>query len=295
MKSFVLTIFISTLMFSCGAKKTHESEAKSEEIELKGIEIDSLKAQLARRKEALEAEKNNHHESKLELGSLFDRYLSKSLFSLIFNDSSQFILNSNSIIKFILFQDLRIDKYNISSALFDSNVIRKEEIDLTKFEVTEKWQLLHYAWSTADRSTQSLSSLITERDKRFVYSLFENNTYYQDSGLDAMVKALIIVHEEFAQNKEGLQEIHDILYGDDDDHSKVFEIIHNELVTPQVGSILKDENFSNYDEYSEYENRINYVYRFWGRRYHEGNMGFVYKLLRELDENVSVYPITEGA
>lgn len=313
MRLFLLIIIASTLLFSLFIIKNQKIKSKNHQVEEQNLKIASLNAEIESITAKIEMEKENHIQTSLKLKdlseSLEDQYVDKKLINLFIDGLAQFLINKEEIIKHIIFNDLQLQSKDISSALFFSEVTWKNLEDYPEefltVEIYDKSHVIQYIWSIVDRGPDNLASLITESDKKFIYSLLKSSftmdddteaySIYQNCGMDAMVKGLIVVYHEFQEDEEKLLEVYDLVYSDDLylDGNGIDELIVGKLATPQVKLILSDARYKYHYTTSELRNRLMYVYRFWARRHHEGNIEFVYNLLKELDENVSYYPISD--
>jgi len=284
MKSHLLLFICFSIIVSCTGEKEREIAERDQKIASLNADIEQLKTKN-------ETEQRNHSEAILRLNSLSEsvdkQYVSKNLLESFLDKTFQFVLNKESIVRYLLFEELRIKEVDLSSALWESSVTYKDERNLKEYPIVEKSDLLNYIWSNIDRSPESIKILISEKEKLFIYSLFEDNNLYNASGMESMVKGLLLAYEEFEYDESALEELHTLLYSDEDQYEEIYELAEERLPTSEMRDILSDDNYTSYESYSDITNRMAYVYKFWARRYHEGNMEVVYELIQEFHHNVS--------
>lgn len=173
--------------------------------------------------------------------------------------------------------------YLLNGKAFLSNLVDGEYLvykeSYSDLPVFEEFKNL---WNNIDRSSISLEKLYTDNDKRFIYLLFAHNDYYKKTGMQCMVEGLLRAYEEMHENEELLENIYHIA-ADDEDDTDIWNYLETEIATKEMRSILSDENYANDGDFN---NRIFYVYTFWARRYNEGNMDFVYKIMKDFHQNV---------
>lgn len=285
MKKLVF-LALSIILISCNKDQGKEAELLKEKItELENrLKItDSIKTKLHDRVHFLEYNFANIHDTDIE--SWLDIEPKIEL-----EDSLSFLYNKE-IFQYA-FDMLNPKEYNIQRGFSNTTLFSSEFIDHIEeegFTPGLSWgkrpvqqleyyiNLLIYNFS---RSADILEDFFKAENKRDVYLLFGNNTLYRDTGIQAMVIAMVEAHQEL-EDKESL--LSDFYRNADNAGFDYF----NNIASNKVKELLSDENYSNYDNsWSDLDRRVFYVYSFWARRNHEENSEIVYKLLKELHENL---------
>lgn len=281
MKKVIFFFLLITIVLSCNSKKTEE-------------EISSLEKQLVALKKKYNSKSDfdynfclNKNRS-LELGIKNNLSRREKRLSFLLKEDSWLAINGEKFLDFLL-KEIDIKNYDLERALSNSHIMYPFGEGEDGFAVHYESNFASYMIYRIDRSPESLESFFTPEVKETAYALLRHNNLYKDSGSYAMVKAMILAYNAFEYDKEPLSRIYKIA-SESYMHDDSIDAIISDIAPAAVIDALKDENYSNYSNASEYstiKRRLTNIYAFWARRHYEGNLDFTYTLLKELHRNVA--------
>ncbi|WP_438710351.1 hypothetical protein ACSTS3_15160 [Aquimarina muelleri] len=281
-------LFYFLLLFSGACTDNNYIEECKERLKEKNTEINVLKAKNA------------------QLIVKLDEAPQKSLNRVkIYEDLERYM---NSIKE--LSSDIVIDNKQIFQSLFD-NLIQEssgieDDINLIAFRNNFHLQdightdsryfnldFLDYLREKFNRNPETIRKLFSQENKEFIYSLFENNDYYQKTGLEELLETLILTYRELENNDELFHEVYEIANIDKDSISQLdYMNRFQEIISNEVKIQLKTEK-NIYDTYTDgskvlyIPSRSRWVYTFWIRRKMEKNDEIIIKLLEEFKLNLN--------
>lgn len=275
MKNLILLLLVMLSAISC------KDEPAVDESLLKKHELleANYKAEV-RKKDSLKATLNSFIDAKKNKELLNNElFVKKEDLKEYLGNDQHFLANRKTFINSI-FQDQHLNEWNFERALSNSLDFYIYDDFMKEPEFLEKYNFFNYIHNNVDRSQENLKLLISPV-KDYVFSLFKNNSIYEDSGLKSIVNTLILIREDYALSDTDLEEIYNKCANED--YSDTVEFIKNRFSNDDISkSLKKDGKFSAYeDRYTDYDSRLFYVYSFWARRHHEGNADYVYELLKE--------------
>lgn len=159
----------------------------------------------------------------------------------------------------------------------------------TRYGNTMRNFCFSFLWQTLDRNADNIRDFLSTDDKDYICSLFENNDVYFKSGLYDMAKGLLLAYKQLISDPDLLEEMHSVLFdGSDTGKLILFDLtsdVHNwSFVDEEMLEVLESSGF----EESRWGSKVMYMYSFWTRRYHEGNMDVVYDLIKEFHGRLSM-------
>ncbi|MGG6229173.1 hypothetical protein [Tenacibaculum sp. SDUM215027] len=270
-------IIINALaMFFCSCNLDQEKNEKLEK------ELISYKKQYALLKDQY---KNIVKQNDSINNIVTQKFIDREYLDFFVNNTYKYSLNKRNLVTFV-FNKIGLNKNDVLGELWNNGLFSFYNFE-NNAEITSKSDFFTYLWFKIDRSPEFITSFLSNEDKKYIYTLFENNSFYKDSGLEAMVKGLLISYEQVENNPELLQKIYKLAKDEKEYVGDTVDFIEGELDIFDVSSVLDDINYSTYPNESKRINRIGYVYKFWARRYEEDNKEAVYNLLKELHSNLS--------
>lgn len=216
-----------------------------------------------------------------------DNFLNATIFRSFLKPQMSFITNSESLIETI-FEDEFIDEPCFSYYFYNGNTMYHEGSLTVE---GNDYSYIDYLWNKYDRSEESIKAYFTKQKMNFIYSLFNSNNAFTDSGLIDLTDALLLAYEETSENESVLNELYLKLVEDDDGTAK-YAIIRN-IRSEKMSLLLNNRKYCN--NYTVEEDIEAFrVYSFWARRHHENNKEIVYKLLKDFYKNVHVNKSNEN-
>lgn len=275
----VFTLLVFVTLFSCNSKSESELVTKvkleyEEKLQKEKKKNDSL---IAVNKELF----YSNNDLRVELDN---EYVSRTYLDSFIGEEMRFIFNKEETFKYLFnYADLgRISAFRSYNKPIWGGGTTYNRDNYKNRNIRSKEEYLQYIVGIFDRSPENISRFFDERSMKMIYSLFENNHYYESSGLELKVLLLIQVYEDI-ENKNSditLNEIYSIYSNHDYDKRQV---IIDQFTESQLELLRKYKNYD--DEELGYE--LLPAFSFWGRRNSEGNTNVVYDLLKDFHQNVS--------
>lgn len=291
MKNYYLYIFtVLLLCYSCKNESTKKIIELENQLNIQEKINDSLKNINLKEEKINDSLKNINLKVTQVADSIrsIDHYLDKKSVAYFLDSNYQIILNKNKVVKYVL-DRLQLQKQDIERATTNGWLWKTNYFNTNP--VVNKDDFLNFLYSKFDRSPENIKNFFTSDILQPVYSYFKDNTLYEDSGMHSIAKAFLVSYQEIKDEDHLLDNLYLKLI-----ENKGYNFTTN-MASEEVKLILDDENYTAYNtSYSSLESRIFITYSFWARRHHEGNKEIVYKLLKELHNNLSKENIeTEGS
>ena len=286
MKLTVYSFFALLLIIACKPETNdvttkYIAHLESENESLKK-EIDSLKNEVKNKSELSINEKTDFSlDDLLEFNRLFNASDYVKIVKEEFLSSGLF-MNKTTLLEY-LYNKLEFENNSILGSFLSNDMFwtNTDGVSIGDFDSSNSLSQFNYLWNKIDRSPENINKLISEKDKQFLYSLFKGNNYYKKSGTQSLVEGLLLSYKEINDSEYLLERFHNFPV----DFEFQYDLI-DEATTSEMLEVLADYNYSFYNENTDLDTRVYYVYSFWARRFKEGNSELVNQMLQELHENV---------